>query len=142
MVSFKTERGQPVSDGQNKTSFRYVLQLFSAKARELFNISETLPPNDTHLKWVLQKVCTCTYKNLFIYLRQGSNSSNVPYTHYVAQDGFELGVILLPQPPEYWDHRCMSPCLAALESLSYLRTCNSQSTALPSRMQRLLCPGL
>jgi hypothetical protein len=30
----------------------------------------------------------------------------------VAQAGLKL-TILLPQPPEYWDYRCMPPCLAA-----------------------------
>jgi hypothetical protein len=31
--------------------------------------------------------------------------------NYVAQAGLEFG-ILLPQPPEYWDYRCVSPCPA------------------------------
>ncbi|XP_021120764.1 transcription initiation factor TFIID subunit 4-like [Heterocephalus glaber] len=37
---------------------------------------------------------------------------NTNWSHCVAQAGFEFMVILLPRPPECWDHRCVPPCLA------------------------------
>lgn len=30
--------------------------------------------------------------------------------HNIAQAGLELRAVLLPQPYEYWDHRCMLAC--------------------------------
>jgi hypothetical protein len=35
------------------------------------------------------------------------------WSYCVAQASLELKV-LLPQPPECWDYRCVPPCLAAL----------------------------
>jgi hypothetical protein len=34
-----------------------------------------------------------------------------PWTHYVAQAGFQFMILLL-QPPKYWDYRYAQPCLA------------------------------
>jgi hypothetical protein len=42
----------------------------------------------------------------FLFMRQGII---IVTTHYVAQAGLKF-VILLPQPPEYWDYRPVPPC--------------------------------
>ncbi|XP_021095744.1 uncharacterized protein LOC110344805 isoform X3 [Heterocephalus glaber] len=59
--------------------------------------------------YFLPLLCPCTFfvvcLFLFLFLRE---------SHYVAQAGLELKVILLPLPPEYWDDRAVPPCLAVL----------------------------
>jgi hypothetical protein len=37
------------------------------------------------------------------------------FSFYVSQAGLEL-TLILPQPPECWDYRCATPCLAQVLS--------------------------
>ena len=46
---------------------------------------------------------------------------------HVAWAGHEF-LILLPQPPEYWDHRCAPPCLAdVLKLIHEITRCRGRS---------------
>jgi hypothetical protein len=77
--------------------------------------------------------------HFLIYISSGAVSLLIsdrvslwPSLHYVAHVGFKLTAILLPQPPECWDYRCIPP--SRLLSPAPLPSSPSPSLSLCSYM--------